>query len=286
MSIAVLKRKSRHSPRLAHISGIGELGFALNGTRRVKGVVGPTNLGRHYTNTPFRGVEPMGSGGCCGRYVVNIATSSCCGINDEGIIKKSTKNTKGMIEDRYLGTLHGAYKDPVYDSNGKLISNPQINWVQPRSNEYNIIHSQGQYIRDIHAKSVCVPNAEPYVGGRCGAKFETETEVEKGKYINCNGVSNCFYHMGGKRGIVGPGISLTGQGKITKTLNGPGAVSQGEYITGSFLKDVNNLPTPPRKKHFPMYIIRNGCNVYYRTPCQAVEDGALVPWWMDNSCSK
>ena len=284
MSIAVLKKKSRHSPRIAPISGIGELGFALNGTRRIKGVVGPTNLGQHYATTPFRGTEPMGAGGCCGRYVVNIVSSACCGINDEGIIKKSTKNTKGMIEDKYLGTLHGAYRDPVYDSSGKLVSNPNINWVQPLSTQYNILHSQGQHIRKVHANNVCVSNAEPYVGGRCGK--EDGTVFEKTNYVNCNGVSNCFYHMGGKRGILGPGISLTGQGRLAKTLNGPGAVPQSEYISGTLLKDKNNLPTPLRKENFPMNLIRNGCDTNYRTPCEAVEAGLLVPWWMNDTCKK
>ena len=43
-------------------------GFSLNGTRRSKGYVGKTMLGRHFPRTPMRGNEARGSGGCCGKY--------------------------------------------------------------------------------------------------------------------------------------------------------------------------------------------------------------------------
>ena len=70
MSIVALKRKSRGHK--ATISGIGSQGFSLNGGYRNHGSVGPTNLGRSVTRTPFRGPEPMGHGGCCGTYIRNI----------------------------------------------------------------------------------------------------------------------------------------------------------------------------------------------------------------------
>ena len=69
MSLATLKRKTNNSnPRNCPISGKGTLGFALNGTRRVVGTVGHTNLGKRDTRTPFRGTVPMGHGGRLGKY--------------------------------------------------------------------------------------------------------------------------------------------------------------------------------------------------------------------------
>ena len=91
MSIAILKRKTLNgNPRLSPISGKTPLGFALNGTRRIKGVVGPTNLGANK-------VPSLGS------------HQYCCTINSNDFIKPSVKNTKGMISSRYLGLLHRGY---------------------------------------------------------------------------------------------------------------------------------------------------------------------------------
>ena len=88
MSLAVLKRKTMNgNPRMAPISGSasGPLGFSLNGTRRISGVVGPTNLG------------PKGNANKHGQH----SGVACC-TNDADIIKPSVKNTKGMLSVRYL----------------------------------------------------------------------------------------------------------------------------------------------------------------------------------------
>ena len=77
MSIVALKRKTLNgNPRIGAISGKRPLGFALNGTRRITGVVGPTNLGSN--------------------------SNSCC-TEDINIVKPSVKNTKGMLSVRYNG---------------------------------------------------------------------------------------------------------------------------------------------------------------------------------------
>ena len=83
MSISALKRKTLNgNPRMAPISGSngGPLGFALNGTRRISGVVGNTNLA---SNGADKGI-----------YI------PCC-TNDSNTIKRSVMNTKGMLSVRY-----------------------------------------------------------------------------------------------------------------------------------------------------------------------------------------
>ena len=91
MSVAILKRKAMNgNPRLAPISGNSPLGFALNGTRRIKGVVGPTNLGAN--KRPALGSH-----------------QSCFTCNSNEIIKPSVKTTKGMISTRFTGILYGAW---------------------------------------------------------------------------------------------------------------------------------------------------------------------------------
>lgn len=83
MSIAALKRKTMNgNPRMAPISGSnnGPLGFALNGTRRISGVVGNTNLASRGSSKSI--------------YM------PCC-ANDSNTIKPSVKNTKGMLSVRY-----------------------------------------------------------------------------------------------------------------------------------------------------------------------------------------
>ena len=79
MSIVAMKRKSRRFK--APISG-GTKGFSLNGGLRNQGWIGQTNLGRAKVGTVFRGAFPMGSGGCCGTYVINTQNSGASRTND------------------------------------------------------------------------------------------------------------------------------------------------------------------------------------------------------------
>ena len=117
MSIATLKRKTLNgNPRLAPISGQGSFGFALNGTLRNVGVVGPTNLGAKKEEKDF-----------------------CC-TNNSNYIKQSVKNTKGMLALRKINYLSGECPNP-------------INWFQPIDNGYNKHHTQGQYIERKHTES-------------------------------------------------------------------------------------------------------------------------------------
>jgi hypothetical protein len=155
MSIVTLKRKSK----ALHSTGINfntvskpGVGFSLNGVSRPVGAVGPTNLGRSVTRTPFRGTEPIGWGGgsrcrvpnsnrsratACGTghlkpngevdgYPLIVSNSGSCCI-PQYLMKRSVKNTKGMLSSRYTGIFFGAY--------------PR-SWVQDVSNPLNNTSSQ------------------------------------------------------------------------------------------------------------------------------------------------
>ena len=98
MSIAALKRKTMNgNPRMAPISGSdnGILGFALNGTRRISGVVGNTNL--------------------ASRGASKSIYMPCC-INDSNTIKPSVKNTKGMLSVRYNNCPNNCQKPIVQET--------------------------------------------------------------------------------------------------------------------------------------------------------------------------
>lgn len=106
MSLTALKRKSQRYTNT--ISGKGNNGFSLAGGLRNIGSVGPTNLAKSVTRTRFRGVAPMGNGGCCGSYVINVCNSGSCCVNDPNVIKPSVKNTRGMIDNKYKW-MNGTY---------------------------------------------------------------------------------------------------------------------------------------------------------------------------------
>ena len=184
MSIATLKKKTHASSPQWSLSR-GHLGFALNGTIRPVGVVGQTNLAKSVKRTPFRGTEPMGSGGCCGTYKKIVSNSgSCCAsygtMSDEQVsaylVKKSTKNNKGMIISANKW-MHGAYP---YKS-GALGW-----WVQPiNSTGGNIVNSAGQQIEKVKVS---------YFSKACKGKGGKR----RGQSGECD-VPGCGrYHIGGK----------------------------------------------------------------------------------------
>ena len=165
MSIATLKRKTNlgGNPRADPISGIGNKGFALNGTLRNIGGVGRFRMVSNVTRTRYRGNTPMGSGGCCGTYPVYIANSGDCCNNDPSIVKKSTKNTQAMLDERYKGIFFGTYPNT---------------WVKDDDNSYKITKTQGQYVENITRK-VGSCNCEHPV---CGV-IENKCACIQGKYI-------------------------------------------------------------------------------------------------------
>ena len=130
MSIATLKRKTMRggNPRLDPVSGIGATGFSLNGGYRNIGAVGQFRMVSNVTRTPFRGTQPMGHGGFNGEYYNHPLNSGSCCTNEESIIKHSSKNTAGLIDDKYKWTK-GQYPH---------------HWVKDDDNSYRDTKTQGQ----------------------------------------------------------------------------------------------------------------------------------------------
>ena len=145
MSIATMKRKTMNAnPRLAPISGIGNLGFALNGTRRISGVVGPTNLGPQGNNNIIN----------CNNY--NHCNGSACHTNDPTIIKTSVKNTKGMLASRATSCLPHCPPQPAF-----------MPTVQIQSQHISHIHSVHAGCDLSHSQPICVNECKStFIGGR------------------------------------------------------------------------------------------------------------------------
>ena len=147
------------------ISGVG-VGFSLVGGHRNIGSVGPTNLAKSVTRTRFKGVTPMGSGGCCGTYLVQTHNSGSCCTNDNNVIKTAVLGTNGMLSTKFKG----------------LKSQPVVK--EDDNSPYN--KSSGLYVQNITSANICVmPSAQ-------------ETSV-----LPCIS-NNCTYFIGGKKYIREP----------------------------------------------------------------------------------
>ena len=145
MSIAVLKRKTMNgNPRIAPISGSasGPLGFALNGTRRISGVVGPTNL------------APKGNANSRGQHY----GVSCC-TDDINIVKPSVKNTRGMLSVRY----QCATKCNIF----QLTEHSQAEYIHEKHVNY---------------AGCDLNNSQPICDNKCKQKFIGGKNVFKGNY--------------------------------------------------------------------------------------------------------
>ena len=143
MSLATFKQKTKRYTN--NISGSGSNGFSLSGGLRNIGSVGPTNLAKSVTRTRFRGNAPMGNGGCCGNYVINISNSGSCCSNDSSIVKPSVKNTRGMIDTKY-----------------KWMSSTYPNWWVQNTSTENYI--QSEHIRKVKETATA----------RCGVVTSTD----------------------------------------------------------------------------------------------------------------
>lgn len=272
MSLATLKKKSRHNRRFAPISGRGINGFSLNGGYRNIGAVGQFRMISNTTRTPFRGTKPMGNGGQNGKYYDNPSNSGSCCTNDNHIIKKSSLNTAGMIDTKYKWTK-GTY--------------PNF-WVQEDNNGYVNTHDQSIYIRDLTQKNGTCVVSNVQTAGNCGTTIDASNAL----IYSCNGNKNaCSYYIGTKKYIRKP---------YAKNFNQL-PISQGQYIHTGGLFKTKCLPTPDNKKPFPMRLnhysansfnnirtanpatstsqISTGCHVNYLTWQEAKADGALPPDW-------
>ena len=149
------------------IQNYGSEGFSLNGGRRSSSYVGK-GYSMSKSGTPFRGVYPVGWGGCCGTYkksepVYNVNEVIVQGDQFE-YIKPSVLSTYGMLAKKYRWARNGQY--PNY-------------WVQPvfGASTQSDTKSQGNYVQNLSAANMCVIDVNDQ------AKYE-------GYIVNC-GPTNC-----------------------------------------------------------------------------------------------
>ena len=249
MSIVALKRNSarRFNP-ISHAKG--NLGFSLNGGYRNQGRVGQILFGRSLGGTKFKGNIPVGTGGCCGHYNINISNSSSgygC-TNDPTIPKKSSMNTHGRIQSGLIHPVAGEYRNVECKQKCKPI------WVKDMS---PLNESQGEHIRKVSAKAA----------SKVVRKSDAGLESCK---TNCTSSS---YFIGTKKYVRTP---------YAKDLNAF-PISQSQYIS-SILFNKHNLPTPPCKQHFPPKLNTNACGVTAKTPEEAIALGILPADW--NVCAE
>ena len=187
----------------------GKEGFSLNGRTRFKGP-GQVSLGDSVTRTPFKGTEPKGHGGgsSCrvggrwarqcgsGKYPRIVSNSGAC--TPQTLVKTSTMNTKGMLEEKFKGILHGTYpktwvKSMVDDDVVRQASvRPFLCPAAPDSGKPNICGPFAKNVltetygdRALRITAQCVrPNCEQrpfpfrYVNAQCGRTFLTWQEAK------------------------------------------------------------------------------------------------------------
>ena len=222
MSLVVLQRKSRRFQ--VPISGKGTHGFALNGTLRNIGSVGPTNLGKSVMRTPFRGSVPVGHGGCCGQYKVDILASGSCCTNDPNIVKRSVMNTGG----------HLAQKSEFGRGQSQGVSVPNCACPKPEVVKAPLFSGeQGEYIRVklVPSASICVTS------------------------VSDNPCIVCINNRAGSNFI--SAIRQTNHYNIVKTI---GQVDYRTYMA-TFLMQAKCLPTPTTgpMAPSPIWLNNNNC---------------------------
>jgi hypothetical protein len=244
MSIATLKRKTIRggNPRLDPTSGIGTKGFSLNGGYRNIGAVGQFRMVSNVTRTPFRGTEPMGHGGFNGEYYNHPSNSGDCCTNDDSIIKRSSLNTAGMLDEKYKWTKS---QYPRY-------------WVKDDNNSYRITKTQGQ-----------LTQAKTWASGGCN--FTSLSNYDPDNVWQCD--NKCVYWIGGKKKFL--------YYPYAKWLNTTKVQSQGTYITAGGVARKYVLPTPACIQPYPMMLTANGCDSNVVTWQQAQAIGLLPPDYLN-----
>ena len=167
------------------IKNYGSEGFSINGGRRSSSYIGK-GYSMSKNGTPFRGVYPVGWGGCCGTYkkiepVYNVNEVIVQGDQFE-YIKPSVLSTYGMLAKKYRWARNGQY--PNY-------------WVQPvfGASTQSDTKSQGNYVQNLSAANMCVIDVNDqakYVGYKvkCGptncststAQFKYNDMARNGPY--------------------------------------------------------------------------------------------------------
>lgn len=272
MSIVAQKRNSRRFK--APISGRGTKGFSLNGGMRNQGWVGQTNLGRSNVGTVFRGAFPMGNGGCCGTYVINTQNSGGPGVNDPNIIKRSTMNTKGLIE--------ATVEHPTIVFNGKCTEDcgpdPSYDPVEGRVMERIVCKTRCKTKWAKNMSAFAFSSGEQIKWKKITAasknipwSVDKKSQGIKSCPTDCGAAS---FWIGGKHYIREP---------YAKDLN-LFSVSPSMYQEAGLMRK-NILPTPKCLTPFPFVLNHNStCQVNFKTPTEAIEDGILPLDWM--SCEQ
>jgi len=94
------------------IVNYGSNGFSLVGAHRNIGYVGQ-NMAMSKSGTPFRGIYPVGNGGCCGQYATPLPTFNSNKVNTQGdqyqYVKPSVLSERGMLRKKYRYLYNGQY---------------------------------------------------------------------------------------------------------------------------------------------------------------------------------
>jgi hypothetical protein len=117
------------------INNYGPVGFSLNGPHRNVGYIGKSSA-MSKNGTPFRGTQPLGSGGHLGTYARPEPVYNSNRVIVEGdqwqYVKPTVLTTYGMLEKKYKWIKNGVY--PNY-------------WVQPNyTGTQTDTKSQGMYL--------------------------------------------------------------------------------------------------------------------------------------------
>uniref|UniRef100_A0A6C0IHJ4 Uncharacterized protein n=1 Tax=viral metagenome TaxID=1070528 RepID=A0A6C0IHJ4_9ZZZZ len=166
------------------IQNPGSVGFSLNGSHRNVGGVGKESKFSK-NGTPFRGTQPMGSGGSYGKYATPEPVFNTNKVIVEGTqyqyIKPTVLTNYGMLNKKYRCIHNGQYPN---------------HWVQPvNTGNLTDSSSQGQYIHDKAVANMCVSdinNPEKYEGykrchqGTAGSLLTAlcEKSIAKSTYDN------------------------------------------------------------------------------------------------------
>lgn len=127
---------------------------------------------------------------------------------------------------------------------------PSYNWVKSFNPEE---HSQSNYIHKVKVESACKEHHRKNAGK-----------------IECNANCKQTYLVGGKK---------KSRSSFQKNV-GTGAMSSSTY-TNIFAYKKKCLPTPPCKAPFPFVVNQKGCNVWFKTPEEAIDAGFLPADWMN-----
>jgi hypothetical protein len=256
MSLVVLKRKSDRF-RNAKISAAASLpdasldrrlglGFSLNGTLRNS--TGFRLLGGT-TRTPFHGALPRGYGTTQGRYNTSLVSNSgsAVGINDPGVVKRSTVSDASMRALKYRWIRGGTY--------------PRI-WVKDMGTAHVKRRTQLDRILALSAKTAAFKPPNALVDG-CGNSTVPVPPVPGSAQCECiQRVGQSSRVLKRIRVVIKPNPAVR-------------TVSQGEYLAGGRIGRRECLPTPATKQHFPFTVVHNGCDTNYFTWQQAQAAGAL-----------